>query len=134
MPANATYITGTSVAVSVSASKTGFTRRDPHPDLAAPSSRGRHRLVQRHCHPRQSAAPRTRPPRPRPPFTGDRHRVTFPTVDKGDQTLTGFAYSTDTVTFGDTAPSLIAPSGAHTTLAYSATPSTVCTVDAGSVR
>ena len=57
--------------------------------------------------------------------------ITFPTVDKGDQTLTGFAYSTDTVTFGDTAPTVTAPRGAHTTLAYSATPSTVCTVDSG---
>ena len=57
--------------------------------------------------------------------------ITFPTVDKGDQTLTGFAYSPDTVTFGNTAPTVTAPSGAQTTLEYSATPSTVCTVDSG---
>ena len=57
--------------------------------------------------------------------------ITFPTVDKGDQTLTGFAYSPDTVTFGDTAPTVMAPSEAQTPLAYSATPSTVCTVDSG---
>ena len=57
--------------------------------------------------------------------------IAFPTVDKGDQTLTGFAYSPDTVTFGDTAPTVTAPTGAQTTLAYTATPSTVCTVDSG---
>ena len=57
--------------------------------------------------------------------------LAFPAVDKGDQTLTGFAYSPDTVTFGDTAPTVTAPSGAQTTLEYSATPSTVCTVDSG---
>ena len=57
--------------------------------------------------------------------------IAFPTVDKGEQTLTGFAYSTDTVTFGDTAPTVIAPSGAQTALAYTATPSSVCTVDPG---
>ena len=57
--------------------------------------------------------------------------ITFPTVDKGDQTLTGFAYSPDTVTFGDTAPTVTAPTRAQTPLAYTATPSTVCTVDSG---
>ena len=57
--------------------------------------------------------------------------LAFPTVDKGDQTLTGFAYSPDTVTFGNTAPTVTAPSGAQTTLEYTATPSTVCTVDSG---
>ena len=30
--------------------------------------------------------------------------ITFPAVDKGDQTLTGFAYSSNSVTFGDTRP------------------------------
>ena len=49
-------------------------------------------------------------------------------VDKGDQTLTGFVYSPASVTFGDTAPAVTAPTGAQTTLTYSATPLTVCTV------
>ena len=56
--------------------------------------------------------------------------ITFPAVAKGDQTLTGFAYSPATVTYGDTAPAVTAPGGVQTTLAYSATPATVCTVDA----
>ena len=56
--------------------------------------------------------------------------ITFPAVAKGDQTLTGFAYSPATVTYGDTAPAVTAPGGVQTTLAYSATPSDVCTVDA----
>ena len=56
--------------------------------------------------------------------------ITFPAVAKGDQTLTGFAYSPTTVTYGDTAPAVTAPGGVQTTLAYSATPATVCTVDA----
>ena len=56
--------------------------------------------------------------------------ITFPAVAKGNQTLTGFAYSPATVTYGDTAPTVTAPSGVQTTLSYSATPSDVCTVDA----
>ena len=56
--------------------------------------------------------------------------ISFPAVDKGDQTLTGFAYSPASVTFGDTAPAVTAPTGAQTTLAYTATPATVCTVNA----
>ena len=55
--------------------------------------------------------------------------ITFPAVAKGDQTLTGFAYSPATVTYGDTAPAVTAPGGVQTTLSYSATPATVCTVD-----
>ncbi len=55
--------------------------------------------------------------------------ITFPAVAKGDQTLTGFAYSPATVTYGDTVPAVTAPGGVQTTLAYSATPATVCTVD-----
>ena len=69
---------------------------------------------------------------------GDRHRrqhrhrvdIAFPAVAKGDQTLTGFAYSPATVTYGDTAPAVTAPGGVQTTLSYSAAPATVCTVDA----
>ena len=56
--------------------------------------------------------------------------ITFPAVAKGDQTLTGFAYSPATVTYGGTAPAVTAPGGVQTTLAYSATPAAVCTVDA----
>ena len=56
--------------------------------------------------------------------------VTFPAVAKGDQTLTGFAYSSGSITFGDSAPTLTVPTGAQTTLSYAATPTDVCTVDA----
>ena len=56
--------------------------------------------------------------------------ITFPAVAKGDQTLTGFAYSPASVTYGDTAPAVTAPGGVRTALSYSATPATVCTVDA----
>ena len=37
--------------------------------------------------------------------------IAFPAVAKGDQTLTGFAYSAATVTYGDTAPAVTAPRG-----------------------
>ena len=56
--------------------------------------------------------------------------IAFPAVAKGDQTLTGFAYSPASVTYGDTAPAVTAPGGVQTTLSYSAAPATVCTVDA----
>ena len=56
--------------------------------------------------------------------------VVFPAVAKGDQTLSGFGYSASSVTFGSTAPTVTAPSGAQTTLSYTATPSTVCSVQA----
>ena len=55
--------------------------------------------------------------------------ITFPTVAKGDQTLTGFRYSAETVTFGSPAPTVMAPTGAQTTVTYTATPQDVCTVD-----
>ena len=58
--------------------------------------------------------------------------ITFPAVDKGDQTLTGFGYSASSVAFGSTAPTVTAPGGVVTTLSYSATPSTACTVDPSS--
>ncbi len=58
--------------------------------------------------------------------------LTFPAVAKGDQTLTGFSYDADSISFGDTPPSLNAPTGAQTTLEYSATPPEVCSVDSGS--
>ena len=52
--------------------------------------------------------------------------------DKADQTLAGFAYSASQVTYGDTAPTVTAPSGAQTEVTYSASPGTVCSVDSGS--
>ena len=57
--------------------------------------------------------------------------VTFPAVAKGDQTLSGFAYSVSALTFGSaTTPAVTPPSGAVTTLSYSAAPAAVCTVNA----
>ena len=47
---------------------------------------------------------------------------------KGGQTLSGFQYSSNTVTLGSTVPTVTAPSGAQTALSYSVTASTVCTV------
>ena len=56
--------------------------------------------------------------------------IIFPAVAKGDQVLSGFEYSASSVLFGATSvPSVIAPSGAMTTLGYSATPASVCRVD-----
>ena len=56
--------------------------------------------------------------------------VTFElTVDQASQTLTGFAYSPATVTFGGTAPTLTAPSGAQGTLSYASSDTSVCSVD-----
>ena len=55
--------------------------------------------------------------------------IIFPAVDKGDQALTGFQYSASSVSFGSTAPTVTVPTGAQTTLGYSAEPSTVCSVD-----
>ena len=54
--------------------------------------------------------------------------ITFPEVAKGDQTLTGFSYRPAAVTVGVAAPSVTAPTGAQSTVTYSATPSDVCTV------
>ena len=56
--------------------------------------------------------------------------ITFPAVAKGDQVLSGFEYSASSVIYGSASvPSVIAPPGAMTTLSYSATPASVCTVD-----
>ena len=57
--------------------------------------------------------------------------IEFPAVDKGDQTLTGFAYSASSVQFGADAPTLTEPSGAQTTLSYSVSGDSVsvCSVD-----
>ena len=62
----------------------------------------------------------------------DTVEITFPAVAKGDQTLTGFQYSALSVAFGSAAPTVTAPGGVETTLSYSATPSTVCTVNSSS--
>ena len=56
--------------------------------------------------------------------------ITFPAVARGDQPLEGFGYDPDTVSLGDPAPTVMPPTGVRTTLMYSATPSTVCTVEA----
>ncbi len=56
--------------------------------------------------------------------------ITFPAVDKGDQTLSGFQYSAASVRYGATAPAVTPPTGERTTLSYSASPDSVCTVDA----
>ena len=56
--------------------------------------------------------------------------IAFPAVSKGGQTLSGFAYSAPSVRLGNPAPTVTGPTGARTALAYTAAPSTVCTVDA----
>ena len=58
--------------------------------------------------------------------------ITFPAVDKGDQALSGFEYSASSVTYGSAAPTVTAPTGVLTTLGYTATPASVCTVDPSS--
>ena len=56
--------------------------------------------------------------------------IIFPAVDRGDQALTGFRYSPSSVTYGSgTVPSVTAPTGARTSLSYTATPAGVCGVD-----
>ena len=57
--------------------------------------------------------------------------IIFPIVAIGSQTLVGFAYSANTATLGQLAPTVIAPMGAQTPLTYSSSTSAVCTVDAG---
>ena len=173
VPAEASYITGTSVTVSVSASKTGYTaptdvERTLAIDLAAPSVSytapsslkvGSAVDVQPSTSdtdiasysasglPSGLSIHATTGAITGAPDTFDANTasvtvtvtddagnsvevsLTFPAVVKGDQTLTGFAYSANTVTYGGTAPTLIAPTGAVGTLSYTATPNTVCTVD-----
>ena len=175
VPANATYLTGTSVTVTVSASKTGFTSpsdvtRTLAVDLTAPSATytapsslqvgvaigamtpsttatdiaeygatglpsglgidtgtgvisGTPDTADANT---ASAAVTVKDTAGNPATVS----ITFPAVAKGDQTLTGFAYSSASVTFGGAAPAVTAPGGVQTTLSYSATPATVCTVDA----
>ena len=54
--------------------------------------------------------------------------IAFPAVDKGDQTLAGFQYSTASVEYGAAAPTVTPPTGERGALSYSASPDTVCTV------
>ena len=54
--------------------------------------------------------------------------IAFPSVDRGEQSLSGFRYSTDSATLGSAAPTVTAPTGFETTLSYTATPAAVCTV------
>ena len=174
VPANAAYLTGASVAVTVSASKTGFTSpsdvmRTLAVDLTAPAASytppgtlkvgvaigamtpsttatdiasysatglpsglgidagaGVVSGTPDTADANTAAATLTVTDRAGNPATVS---ITFPAVARGNQTLTGFAYSSATVTYGDTAPTVTAPSGVQTTLSYSATPSDVCTVD-----
>ena len=55
--------------------------------------------------------------------------ISFPAVEKGDQTLTGFQYSAASMTFDSTPPTVTSPSGAETSVSYTAEPATVCTVN-----
>ena len=55
--------------------------------------------------------------------------VTFPVVSKGSQVLSGFSYSSSSVTHGDGAPAVVAPTGAQTPVTYAAAPEDVCTVE-----
>ena len=174
VPPAASYITGTSVAVSVSASKTGFTppndvTRTLAVDLAAPSvsytapsplqvgvaisamspttsdtdiasynatglpsglglntATGVISGTPDSANENTTSATVTVSDSAANPATTS---ITFPTVDKGDQTLTGFRYGASTVTFGSLAPTVTAPGGVRTTVTYTATPQDVCTVD-----
>ena len=55
--------------------------------------------------------------------------ITFPAVDKGTQTLTGFAYNPSVVTFGGAAPVLVEPTGTQGDLSYASDTASVCTVE-----
>ena len=57
--------------------------------------------------------------------------ITFPAVAKGDQTLSGFEYSSSSVAYGQPAPTVILPTGAQTSLGYTTESPAVCTVNAG---
>ena len=59
--------------------------------------------------------------------------LTFPAVSLGSQMLVGFAYSANTATLGQTAPTVTAPTGAQTsdgsTLSYTSGDTAICTVE-----
>ena len=59
----------------------------------------------------------------------DTVNLTFPAVAKGDQAFSRFVYNATPVTFGLPPPRLLVPTGPKTAVSYSASPSTVCTVD-----
>ena len=174
VPTNAAYITGTSVAVSVTASKSGFTSpsavtRTLAVDLAAPSVSYTVPSQLKVGEAMSALSPSTSDTDidaygatglpsglaidagtgviSGTPDTADANTasvtvtvtdtagnpaevpLTFPKVDKGDQVLSGFKYSAETVTFGSAAPTLTAPMGAVGALSYTTTSAGVCTVD-----
>ena len=176
VPANAAYITESSVSVTVSASKTGFAppsdvTRTLVVDLTAPSARTytapaslQVNVAITTMNPSStsdtdiagysatglpsglgidagtgaiSGTPDTADSNTRDAtvtITDDAGNtrtasIAFPAVAKADQTLTGFAYSRNQIVFGDAAPTVTPPTGAQTSLEYSAAPSGVCTVD-----
>ena len=55
--------------------------------------------------------------------------VVFPVVSRGEQILSGFSYSSSSVTYGAGSPTVVAPTGAQTPVTYAATPEEVCTVN-----
>ena len=177
VPQNAAYLTGTSVTVTVSATKTGFTSPSPETrdltvDLSAPSATYTPPATLQVGVAIADMTPSTTatdidgysaaglPPGlsiddttgdiSGTPDTANDNPATatvtvtdtagnptdvpiaFPAVAKGDQPLTGFSYSPETVTLGDAAPTVTAPTRAQTTVSYTATPADVCTVNATS--
>ena len=175
VPADAAYIAGTSVAVAVNASKTGYSppsseQRTLTVDLVAPAPPGYTApgsltvgVPIAAMNPSggagidEYAAPGLPPGLSIHATTGaisgtpdtaeagaaevtvtvsdsagnaDTVDITFPAVDKGDQTLSGFQYSAASVEYGAAAPTVTEPTGERTTLSYSATPATVCTAAA----
>ena len=63
--------------------------------------------------------------------TGD-VSLTFPAVGKGTQDLSGFSYSPSTITFGDTTPTLTAPTVLESAaLSYTSQTTSVCTMVSG---
>ena len=56
------------------------------------------------------------------------------TVAKADQTLSGFAYTPDTITFGADPPSVTEPSGAVGEVTYSSSDTDVCTFDSSTSK
>ena len=58
--------------------------------------------------------------------------LSLPRVDGLEQTLEGFRYGSAEIAWGDDEPTLTAPTGAVGALSYSASPTSVCEVDAAS--
>ena len=50
-------------------------------------------------------------------------------VSKGSQILSGFSYSSSSVTYGAGSLAVVAPTGAQTSVTYAAAPVAVCTVE-----